>query len=46
MVIDLKMVTREFLNLADLFKVQTFCVHELTEVVIVDKYEDFIFAAF
>ena len=38
MIIDLKMVTTEFLSPADLSRAQTLHVHEPTEVVIVGKY--------
>ena len=39
--IDAEVVTREFLGPADLSGAQTLRVHELSEVVIVGKYEDF-----
>ena len=45
MIIDLEVVTREFLSLADLSGNQTLCVHELWEVVIVGKHKDFMLRA-
>ena len=45
-IIDLKVVTREFLSPADLSGAQTLRVHEPTEVVIVGKHQDFVLAAF
>ena len=44
-IFDLKVITEEFLSPADLFEVQTFCVHELSEVVMVGKHEDFMLRA-
>ena len=38
-IIDLKVVTRELLGPMDLFGAQTFCVYELTEVVVVGEYK-------
>ena len=46
MIIDLDVVMREFLGPADLPRAQTFCVHEPAEVVVVDKYKDFMSRAF
>ena len=40
-IIDLEVLTREFLSLADLFRAQTLHVHELSEVVMVGKHEEF-----
>ena len=40
-IIDLEVVTREFLSPADLPGAQTLRVHELSKVVIVGKHEDF-----
>ena len=40
-IIDLEVVTREFLGPADLFGAQTLCIHELSEVVMVGKHENF-----
>ncbi len=44
-IIDLKVVSRELLAPADLTRAQAFCIHESTEVIIVSKDEDLIFAA-
>ena len=41
MIIDLKVVTREFLGSAGLSRAQTLCIHELLKVVIVGKHKDF-----
>ena len=40
-IIDLEMITREFLSQADLPGAQTFCVHESSEIVMVGKHKDF-----
>ena len=45
MIIDSKVVTREFLSPADLSGAQSLRVHELSEVVMVGKYEDFMLRA-
>ena len=45
-IIDLKMVIRELLGSAKLTRAQTFCIHELLEVIIVSENKDFMFAAF
>ena len=45
-VIDLEMVARKFLSLADLLKTQTLCVYELTKIVVVCKTEDLVFVIF
>ncbi len=45
-IINLKVVSREFLGPADLARAQTLCIHELTEVFVVSKDEDLVFAAF
>ena len=45
-IIDLEMVTREFLGSADLSRAQTLCIHEPAEVVIVNKHENFMLRAF
>ena len=45
-IIDLKVVTREFLGLTNLFGAQTLYVHESMKVVMVCKDEDFVFATF
>ena len=39
-------VLKEFLNLVDLAKAQVFCIHKLTEVIMVSKDKNVIFAAF
>lgn len=41
-----EVISREFFGLLDLTRAQTFCIYELTEVVVVSEYKDFIFAAF
>ena len=45
-IINLEVVTRKFLNPADLSRAQTLCFHELSEVVIVGKNEDFMLRVF
>ena len=45
-IIDLEMVTKEFLSLTDLSRAQTFCVHKLWKVVMVDKHKNFMSRAF
>ena len=45
-IIDLEMVTRKFLSLADLSGAQNFRVHELSKVDMVGKHEDFMSRAF
>ncbi len=42
-IIDLEVVLRELLSLADLMRVQAFCIHESTEIIIVSKDEDLVF---
>ena len=37
---------RELLSLADLSEAQTLYVHEPTEVIVVDKYKNLVFATF
>ncbi len=44
-IIDSEVVSRELLGLADLMRAQAFCIHESTEVIMVSKDEDLIFAA-
>ncbi len=44
-IIDLEVVSRELLGSADLTRVQAFCLHESTEVIMVSKDEELIFAA-
>ena len=41
MIIDLEVITRVFLSPIDLSGAQTLCVHELSEVIMVGKHEDF-----
>lgn len=43
---DSEVVLREFLSPTDLTKAQTFCIHELTEVVMVNLDKNLILAAF
>ncbi len=45
-IIDSKVVLRELLGPADLTRAQVFCIYESTEVIIVSKDEDLVFAAF
>ena len=45
-VINPKVVTREFLSLADLFQAQTLCVYELAEVVMIGEYQHLILRLF
>ncbi len=45
-IIDWEMVSEWFLGLADLSEAQTICIHELTEVIIVGKKKQCVFAAF
>lgn len=42
---NLEVILREFLGLIDLFEVQIFCIHELSKVVIIGKYKNFILRA-
>ena len=44
-IIDLELVMKEFLSPADLFGAQTLYVHELLEVVMVGKHENFMLRA-
>ena len=46
MIIDSKVVIKEFLSPADLSKAQTLSVHESLEIVMVGKYKDFLLRAF
>ena len=39
MIVDLEVVTREFLSLANLSGAQTLCVYELVEIVVVGNYK-------
>ncbi len=45
-IIDLEVVSREFLSLTDLTKAQAFCIHKSMEVIIVNKNKDLVFVAF
>ncbi len=45
-IIDLKLVSRQLLGPADLTRTQTFCIHKSTEVIMVSKDENLVFAAF
>ncbi len=45
-IIDLKVVSRELLDLVDLMRAQAFRIHESTEVIIVNTDEDLVFAVF
>ncbi len=45
-IIDLKVVLRKFLGLADLIKAQAFGIQELREVIMVSKDKDLIFTIF
>ena len=44
-VINLKVVTREFLSLADLSKAQTLYIYKLLGVIMVGKHKDFLLKA-
>ena len=44
-ILDLEVVTRELLGLADLSRAQTLRLHEPTEVVVVGKHENFMLKA-
>ncbi len=46
MIIDSEVVSRDFLSPADLTRAQVFCIHESTEVIMVSKDENLVFAAF
>ena len=45
-IIDPKMISGEFLGPRDLPGAQAFPIHELTEVIMVGKYQNFVLAAF
>ncbi len=45
-IIDLEVVLRELLGPTDLTRAQAFRIHKLTEVIMVSKDNDFVFAAF
>ena len=40
------MITKELLGLSDLAKAQALCIHESTELIVVHKNKDLVFAAF
>lgn len=44
--INLIIVIKELLDSLNLFEAQTFCIDELIEVVIVYKYQNFVFVTF
>ena len=46
MIIDLEMILRELLSLADLTKAQIFYIHKLTDIIMVKKDKNFIFIVF
>ncbi len=45
-IVDVKVISRELLGPADLTRAQTLCIHELAEVIIINKDKDLAFAAF
>lgn len=45
-IVDLKIVLREFLGLVDLIRAYTLYIYELREVIMVNRDEDLVFAAF
>ena len=45
-IIDLKMVTKELLGLADVIKAQTLCIYKLLKVIIISKNKNLVFAVF
>lgn len=45
-IINSDVVSRDFLGLADLMKIQAFCIQELTKIMMVSKDENLVFAAF
>ena len=46
MIIDSKVVTRDFLSLADIFKAQTLHIHKLAKVIIIGEYKNLVLASF
>ena len=44
-IINMKVVTREFLSLTNLFEAQTLCIHELAEVFAIGKYKQLMLRA-
>ncbi len=45
-IINSEVILKELLGPADLMRAQVFCIHELTEVIMVSKDEDLVFTAF
>ena len=45
-IVDLEVVTRKLLGLADLFGAQTLCVHEPAEVIMIGEYKHLMLGAF
>ena len=45
-IVNLEIVLREFLGPADLSRAQALCIYERTEVIVIRKDENLIFAAF
>ena len=45
-IINLEVISRELLGSANLTRAQVFCIHKLTEIVMVNKKENLVFAAF
>lgn len=46
MILNLKIVIKEFLDLLNILKAQILCIHKFMEVFIVYKYQNFIFIVF
>ncbi len=44
-IIDLEVVLRELLGLADLIRAKAFCIHKSTEVIMINKDENLVFSA-
>lgn len=42
----MEIIIKEFLDLIDLFKAQTFCIHKLSKDIMVNKNKNFILIAF
>ena len=45
-IIDLKIVMKKLLSLIDLTKAQTICIHDLSEIIMVNKNKNLVFTAF
>lgn len=45
-IIDLKIILREFLNQTDLFGIQTFYIYESSKFIMIDQYENFMLKIF